>query len=920
MRISENYLDDAMKIIGVFTILCCLIPMSASANWIRHDIVNPAQNVYDIVAADFDSNLSNDIAFFTGVVNGDSEWWSNDGSGSFSYQQDLSHRDQIEVGDMDGDGDNDIVARGYGLYVLENIDGVFVEHTISDASTRNFCLADIDQDGDLDIIGGRNELTIYSNIGNLEFSETQIAVVYVGRLDIADFDGDGDDDILMAAYYNDESCRWFENDGELLFTSHFINISPADWYQIAATDVDGDGDNDIIAGSNYDRHRSLFWYSNDGSQNFSPENAIAERLDIQEFHLNDIDGDADLDIVVRSYVPQAAIFFKKTDTGTFNRFTIQENTNNNFHQSIAFADFNGNGLKDAAIVGNTWVAWFEQPAAHALSADLSADGQVQLDWMGGPDNLIEFRIFRNQVLIGSSEQPRFTDPLPDEGVFEYQVVAMLPDGPSQPSNPVTVSWPMPSDLSATLTENGGVDLSWSAAGEGFIDELDEFLEYRIYRNREFLETTQAQQYVDQLPEYGYYDYRVVAVFDGNDVSLSNPADVYWSDDNWDLYEDFNDGLHLSWTLQNRSATNTWNWVQHGPAFATPYIHEFGPPACRIVSPPINISEAEHLLLEYNYRFNEDIAFGNGREEVDYGFSVQGPWQSLDLFRNRPQCGTKSHLFTPDQFDGDQIWISFRTLMGLDDGGYAHFALDNFRASTQRTGFIELELTTHAYSISPGEDTLTYDVRVENHSLVDYENLRFWTRVELPDGREYGPLFDDVFDLPAGQELVVEGLTQIVPGGLPEGLYWLIGYAGYRNQPDTWITSGRRFLAYDGARSDNFIFDPQAWPSTGELPDNFSTFQSPTREELPHHYAVASVFPNPFNPTTTINVALPQSANLTVVVFNTLGQQVAELANGRIAAGSHQFTLDGSGLSSGIYFVQATVPGELNSVQKIVLMK
>ena len=66
--------------------------------------------------------------------------------------------------------------------------------------------------------------------------------------------------------------------------------------------------------------------------------------------------------------------------------------------------------------------------------------------------------------------------------------------------------------------------------------------------------------------------------------------------------------------------------------------------------------------------------------------------------------------------------------------------------------------------------------------------------------------------------------------------------------------------------------------------------------------------------------MPESADLTVTVVNTLGQQVAELAHGDFTAGQHTFTFDGSSLASGIYFVHATVPGELNAVQKIVLMK
>ncbi|MCB2211875.1 T9SS type A sorting domain-containing protein [bacterium] len=80
-------------------------------------------------------------------------------------------------------------------------------------------------------------------------------------------------------------------------------------------------------------------------------------------------------------------------------------------------------------------------------------------------------------------------------------------------------------------------------------------------------------------------------------------------------------------------------------------------------------------------------------------------------------------------------------------------------------------------------------------------------------------------------------------------------------------------------------------------------------------------PNPFNAATKINVTLPQTAPLTVRVFDIQGRTVATLADGSsIAAGSHAFSFDGSKLSSGIYFVQATVPGQLNEVRKLMLVK
>ncbi len=90
--------------------------------------------------------------------------------------------------------------------------------------------------------------------------------------------------------------------------------------------------------------------------------------------------------------------------------------------------------------------------------------------------------------------------------------------------------------------------------------------------------------------------------------------------------------------------------------------------------------------------------------------------------------------------------------------------------------------------------------------------------------------------------------------------------------------------------------------------------------LPTSFSMAKAYPNPFNPSTSVAIALPQASELTVTVFNVMGQQVSTLANGKFNAGQHNFSFDASNLASGLYFIQAQVPGELNAIQKVTLMK
>ena len=90
--------------------------------------------------------------------------------------------------------------------------------------------------------------------------------------------------------------------------------------------------------------------------------------------------------------------------------------------------------------------------------------------------------------------------------------------------------------------------------------------------------------------------------------------------------------------------------------------------------------------------------------------------------------------------------------------------------------------------------------------------------------------------------------------------------------------------------------------------------------LPSEFAMDAAYPNPFNPTTTLEVALPEAADLTVAVFNVSGQQVATLHQGIANAGLHNLTFDASGLASGLYFVRATVPGHMDQMQKVMLVR
>jgi hypothetical protein len=91
------------------------------------------------------------------------------------------------------------------------------------------------------------------------------------------------------------------------------------------------------------------------------------------------------------------------------------------------------------------------------------------------------------------------------------------------------------------------------------------------------------------------------------------------------------------------------------------------------------------------------------------------------------------------------------------------------------------------------------------------------------------------------------------------------------------------------------------------------------DEVPAAYVLCQNYPNPFNPSTTIRYALPQTSFVTLTVYNTLGQQVAELVNEQQQAGYHDVVFRGDGLASGVYFYRIQA-GDFVDVKKLILLR
>jgi len=106
--------------------------------------------------------------------------------------------------------------------------------------------------------------------------------------------------------------------------------------------------------------------------------------------------------------------------------------------------------------------------------------------------------------------------------------------------------------------------------------------------------------------------------------------------------------------------------------------------------------------------------------------------------------------------------------------------------------------------------------------------------------------------------------------------------------------------------------------TVRLEGNF-TGLSNTNENIPEKFSLQQNFPNPFNPSTSICFSLPADSKVKLVVFNSAGQEVAELVNEEMNAGTYEYQFDAGSLSSGVYFYKL-ITENFTDTKKMMLVK
>jgi len=107
-----------------------------------------------------------------------------------------------------------------------------------------------------------------------------------------------------------------------------------------------------------------------------------------------------------------------------------------------------------------------------------------------------------------------------------------------------------------------------------------------------------------------------------------------------------------------------------------------------------------------------------------------------------------------------------------------------------------------------------------------------------------------------------------------------------------------------------------YPITGDVGSGVA---GKPKKSGPKRFALQQCYPNPFNPSTTIEYTLAEPGFVQLIIYDLLGKQVAMPVNALAASGRHVVSFDGSGLSSGIYVYSLHHKGQIIN-RKMMLMK
>ncbi|MDP8205431.1 MAG: carboxypeptidase regulatory-like domain-containing protein [Candidatus Electryonea clarkiae] len=872
-------------------------------------------------------------------------WWENDGDEDFTEHNiidDFEGAYSVYAVDVDDDGDMDVI----GTALLDDEvawwendgDEDFTMHLIADEidGARYVVAADLDLDGDMDLTVAAayaNEILWWENNGDQEFTEHLVIENYTGASSVyvADVDLDGDIDILGTAS-GGNFVSWWEND-----------LDPEPDATLAGTVTDGEnGDpvEDAIVRAGVVRDTT------DANGNYFIDNVLSGERTVIVTHPEYSRHIEEIEIEVGENTLNMELFPLSTVSGTvtdIDNGDAIEDAEIRFHTDETTTDENGE-----------WELPPQEQGEHrvVINADHYYVFNEQVEVEPG-ENFFEFELIPLATISGT-----ITDSETEAAVEDADIVFgdFLYTAISDENGDYSIEDVEAGEYEVTITTDGYFEFTDDIEVEERENEIDFSIDILSGDLTGIVSDALTQELLFEAtvtvidPETGEIyrealtdedgEYTAEALHDGIRYLVFAELERYARSDteevliSWDRdnEQDFLLTPIYEWTIQQIQVGAWGDWVS----------------TTGIVTQGTNVTDTEHTsiyiqdnsdwgILIYDDAPWEEDDIMRGDDVSVIGFVEEGnditqiTQFEIEVISNDNDLPDPLEESTGDMSGNSQREGTWGQITGQinrdppEDGDYSLIVddgsgqcevriiettgidLSEFSANDWGTFTGVIGLSRQGLRIIPNMDEdvariaidpptdLTADQEVIQGDTLQLEVTLSWAHDHLDDWLRF-KIYRDDEHIGNTQEL---SWTEIHVDPNPGE------YESY-----SWIYSVT--AVYDEGESEHSNEVEVVWDITSVNERPYSG--------IPTEWALEAVYPNPFNPELSIIIALPEQSELNVRIFNILGEQVVVIADEILLPGYKNFTFNASNLSSGIYLIHANVPGKMDEVRKVVLMR